>query len=55
MGDTVMITEKGIADKNRFYLPKSLIDRFDGHTLWFNITEDEANNTYRSVLKKSCK
>jgi hypothetical protein len=55
MGDTVMITEKGIADKNRFYLPKSLIDRFDGYTLWFNITEDEANNTYRSVLKKSCK
>ena len=25
MGDTV-ITEKGIVDKDRFYLPKSLID-----------------------------
>jgi hypothetical protein len=48
MGNTV-ITEKGIADKDRFYLPKSLIDKFDGHTLWFNITEDEANNTYRNV------
>jgi hypothetical protein len=48
MGDTV-ITEKGITDKDRFYLPKSLIDKFDGHTLWFNITEDEANNTYRSL------
>ena len=48
MGDTV-ITEKGIADKDRFYLPKSLIDKFDGHTLWFKITEDEANNTYRNV------
>ena len=48
MGDTV-ITEKGIAEKDRFYLPKSLIDKFDGHTLWFNITEDEANNTYRNV------
>jgi hypothetical protein len=34
MGDTV-ITEKGIVDKDRFYLPKSLVDKFDGHTLWF--------------------
>jgi hypothetical protein len=48
IGDTV-VTEKGIADKERFYLPKSLVDRFDGHTLWFNITEDEAYTTYRKV------
>ena len=48
MGDTV-ITEKGVTDKKRFYLPKSLADKFDGHTLWFKITEDEANNTYRDI------
>jgi hypothetical protein len=48
MGDTV-ITEKGIVDKDRFYLPKGLIDKFDGHALWFRITENEANNTYRSI------
>jgi hypothetical protein len=48
IGD-IVISEKGIADKERFYLPKSHINKFDGHTLWFNITEDEANNTYRSV------
>ncbi|MFL6431143.1 MAG: hypothetical protein ACJ71X_06775 [Nitrososphaeraceae archaeon] len=48
IGDTV-ITEKGITDKKRFYLPKSLVDKFDGHTLWFRTTEDEAYNTYRSV------
>jgi hypothetical protein len=48
IGDTV-ITEKGITDKKRFYLPKSLVDKFDGHTIWFKITEDEAYNTYRSV------
>ena len=48
MGDTV-ITEKGITDKKRFYLPKSLADKFDGHTLWFTITEDEAYNTYRDI------
>jgi hypothetical protein len=48
MGDTV-ITEKGIADKDRFYLPKSLVDRFDGHNLWFRITQDEANGSYRDI------
>jgi hypothetical protein len=48
IGDTV-VTEKGIADKNRFYLPKNLVDRFDGHTIWFNITEDETNNTCRNI------
>jgi hypothetical protein len=48
MGDTV-ITEKGITDKKRFYLPKNLVDKFDGHTLWFNITEDEAYNTYMDI------
>ena len=48
MGNTV-ITEKGITDKKRFYLPKSLVDKFDGHTLWFRITEDEANSKYRKI------
>ena len=48
MGDTV-ITEKGVTDKDRFYLPKSLIDKFDGHTLWFRITEDEAYDKYRDI------
>ena len=48
IGDTVL-TEKGITDKKRFYLPKNLVNRFDGRTLWFNINEDEAYNTYRDV------
>jgi hypothetical protein len=48
LGDTV-ITEKGIVDKDRFYLPKSLVDRFDGHNLWFKITQDEANSRYRDI------
>jgi hypothetical protein len=47
IGDTV-ITEKGITDKKRFYLPKSLVDKFDGHTIWFYIIEEE-NNVYRNV------
>jgi hypothetical protein len=30
MRDTV-ITEKGITDKKGFYLPKNLVDKFDGY------------------------
>jgi hypothetical protein len=48
MGDTI-ITEKGIVDKDRFYLPKDLIDKFDGHKLWFRITNDETNSKYRNI------
>ena len=37
-----VITKKGVVDKDRFYLPRDKVDRFDGHNLWFNITEEEA-------------
>jgi hypothetical protein len=39
--DNVVITQKGILDKDKFYL-KRLVDRYDGLYLWFNITEAEA-------------
>ncbi len=45
-GDYI-ITKKGIVGKDRFYLPKNLAIRFDGHNLWFNITKDEADNYKR--------
>jgi hypothetical protein len=40
--DSVVITQKGIIDKDKFYLTKRPVDRFDGLYLWFNITEVEA-------------
>ena len=42
-----VVTEIGITEHDRFYLPKSLVERFDGKTLWFKITEEEANSKYR--------
>ena len=38
-----IITQKGTVVADRFFIPKSLVDRFDGHTIWFKITEEEAN------------
>ncbi|HYY85840.1 MAG TPA: hypothetical protein VE594_01905, partial [Nitrososphaeraceae archaeon] len=39
--DTI-VTKRGIVDKDKFYLPKNRAVRFDGHKVWFNVTEDEA-------------
>ena len=39
-----VLTQKGVVSKDRYYLPKNLIIRFDGNKLWFNITKDEADN-----------
>ena len=38
--------QKYVTDKN---MPKNLVDKFDGHTLWFNIAEDGAYNKYRDI------
>jgi hypothetical protein len=40
--DNVVVTQKSIIVKDKFYLTKRLADRFDGLYLWFNITEKEA-------------
>jgi hypothetical protein len=40
--DNVVVTQKGIIDKDNFYVTKRLVDRFDGLYLWFNTTEAEA-------------
>lgn len=41
-----IITQKGTLVVDKFYIPKSLVERFDGDTVWFKITEEEAN-TYK--------
>lgn len=43
--DTV-VTTAGVVDKITYRLPKSLVERYDGHNLWFRITKDEAKSEY---------
>jgi hypothetical protein len=40
----IVVTKKGVVDKDKFYLPKSLVERFDGHKVWFSITKEDAQN-----------
>ena len=38
----VVVTKRGVVDKDKFYLPKNKVVRYDGNKVWFNITKDEA-------------
>lgn len=40
--DDSIITEKDIINKKRYFLPKKLIDKFNGNILYFKILKAEA-------------
>jgi hypothetical protein len=44
--DTI-VTKKGVLDKVKFYLPKKLIEAFDGDNLRFRIIKEESQNYRR--------
>ena len=44
--EDIVVTEKGTLNKEKFYLPKSIPHGFNGHTLLFDITEEEAKERF---------
>ncbi|TLX85551.1 MAG: hypothetical protein E6L04_04970 [Thaumarchaeota archaeon] len=38
----IVVTKKGVLDKGKFYLPKSLVNRFDGDKVLFSISKEDA-------------
>ncbi len=44
-----VVTKKGLIEGDNFFLPKSLVDRYDGHVLWFRITQEQAQQ-YRCKI-----
>jgi len=46
-----IITQKGTLVVDKFYIPKSLVERFDGNTVWFKLTEKEANKYKKHATK----
>ena len=42
-----IVTQKGTVDKDIFYIPKILVDHFDGSTVFFTVTEEEAKQYKR--------
>jgi hypothetical protein len=45
-----IVTERGTINKEKFYIPKSLIEKYDAGVLYFGITEQEAKNIYMREL-----
>src|SRR6058998_3572354 len=39
-----VVTERGTINKEKFYIPKSLFEKYDGEVLYFNITEQKAKD-----------
>jgi hypothetical protein len=42
-----IVTQKGTLDKDVFYIPKNLVDHFDGSTVFFTVTEEEVKQYKR--------
>ena len=42
-----VITKAGVVDKEVYSIPKNLVDRYDGHNLWFRVTKEDAENIYK--------
>ena len=42
-----IITQKRTVDKERYYIPRNLKERFNGNTVYFKITKDEAKQYKR--------
>jgi hypothetical protein len=42
----IVVTKAGVIDKKVYHIPKSLVERYDGHKLWFDVSKDEAKSKY---------
>jgi uncharacterized protein (TIGR02271 family) len=46
IGDEYVLTQKGMVSKEKFYIPKYLVEGYDGDKLYFKVTEEEAKNSF---------
>jgi hypothetical protein len=42
-----IVTQKGTVDKDVYYIPKNLVDHFDGSTVFFTVSEEEVKQYKR--------
>jgi uncharacterized protein (TIGR02271 family) len=46
LSEPFVVTHRGTLNKEKFYIPKSLVEGYDGITLQIDVTEEEATNMY---------
>ena len=42
-----IVTQKGTIDKEQYFIPMNLVDHFDGSTVFFTVSEEEAEQYKR--------
>jgi hypothetical protein len=42
VGVEYIVTQKGILDKDKYYIPKNLVERFEDGIVYFSVTNEEA-------------
>jgi uncharacterized protein (TIGR02271 family) len=47
LGQNYILTQKGMVSKQKYYIPKYLVQGFDGDTLWFNASESDSEGWKR--------
>jgi hypothetical protein len=48
--DGYVMVQKGLINKEKFYIPQDLAESYDGSVLRFRVSEDEITSKYRSDL-----
>jgi uncharacterized protein (TIGR02271 family) len=49
LGQHYVLTQKGTLSKQKYYIPKYLVQGFDGDTLWFNASESDLEGWKRDL------
>lgn len=50
VADEYIYTEKGLLQKEKFFVPRRFADRFDGKTLWFSVTKGQAEGEFKREI-----
>ena len=46
VGQNFVLVQKGLINKEKYYIPKYLVEGYDGKVLWFKVTENDCKNTF---------
>jgi uncharacterized protein (TIGR02271 family) len=50
VGDTYVVVQKGLINKEKFYIPQDKVESYDGTVLRFKISEEDARSEYLGDL-----
>ncbi|MFL6422272.1 MAG: hypothetical protein ACJ71R_01620, partial [Nitrososphaeraceae archaeon] len=46
VGENYVLVQRGLINKDKFYIPKDIVESYDGDVLRFSITEEDAKTRF---------